>query len=65
MIEVHKEPSYYQRLPAEKCIKCQLESRYWMTPHICLCPVCATNSTEEEINLINKRKNIFTGDTSV
>lgn len=38
---VHREPEWFSDWPMEECSECRTPTRYWLTPHIPLCQVCA------------------------
>ena len=39
---VHLEPEPYLSMrEVENCSKCGLPTRWWLTPHVPLCPACA------------------------
>lgn len=38
---VHLEPEDIRHMSPENCSECRKPTRYWLTPHIPLCPGCA------------------------
>ena len=40
-LTVHLEPKEFFAWEAEDCVVCRKPTRYWLTPHIPLCPGCA------------------------
>lgn len=45
---VHLEPSSFRNQEAEDCTDCRRPTRYWLTPHISLCPDCAKIRAESK-----------------
>lgn len=58
MREIHHEPDHFKSWPAEHCSECKEPTRFWLTPHIALCPNCALNdeklSPDEQIEAFKR-----------
>jgi len=44
---VHREPEWFSDWPMEECSECRTPTRYWLTPHIPLCQVCAAPTPDK------------------
>lgn len=38
---VYRESNDFSKDPAEECVRCHKPTRFWLTTHIPLCPICA------------------------
>lgn len=47
-VPVHYEPAEFSSYEPENCSICRLPTRYWLTPHIPLCPGCADKQVSAE-----------------
>ena len=55
MIKIKKEPEDFKHLPAEICIFCKEETRYWYDDgEIAICPECAKIHSPEELQKEHK-----------
>jgi hypothetical protein len=50
-VTVHHEPDEFRFWEAEDCVDCRQPTRYWLTPHVPLCPNCAANRPDFMIQI--------------
>lgn len=48
-VYVHHEPDRFKSFEAEDCVDCHKPTRYWLDPHIPLCPDCAKKRSSEPV----------------